>query len=287
VNFKPLLTRVWTLVGNLDARVKNSAILSAILGVVVGLILGIPNCFADDPGPSQPGATSLRQYQAFVPRFACLEDKQNSLEYQTLNQLPKPGPRVSDADKVRVFRIIADYGRGARQNAYDMTKLLEGIHPPSQFVKEHQELVDYATLLQQLVDELERGLPGNLNLTDQQILSDPTLNDRMQKLSQMGNAINAALNRREFSPDFGSLYICPSAGPRPTATKVPITIVFPTISIPPVFITPFLTLPTPTPSSRATATPAIFNIRSPSPTPFFSQFVTPVNPFGNLLTPVR
>jgi hypothetical protein len=286
VNFKPLLSRLWVLVASLDTRVKNSAILSAILGVVVGLILGIPNCFSDDPTPNQPIATSLRQYQTFVPQFACLEDKQNRLEYQTFDQLPPPGPRMSNADQVRVIRIVADYGRSARQNAAEMTRLLEGIRPPDQFGKEHQELVDYATLLRQLIDELDRSLPANLNLTDLQILSDPTLNDRMQRLSQRGNAMNAAINRRAFSPEFLELYLCPSVTPRPTATKVPVTIVFPTISL--TFLTP---LPTRGPLGPFGLTPLVTVTpgRSATATPTPSTFVrpTPATPFSNPPPPVR
>lgn len=292
MNFKTLLSRLWQVVGNLDTRVKNSAILSAFLGVVLGLALGIPDCFRDDPGPEPPEPSTRTDYALFLPQFACLEEKQNDIEYETAIQIPKAGILGTPAERVKTYRLLADYARSSRRNSNDMAELLAGIRPPKQFTTEHQELVDYARYKQKLIDDLEGVLPPNLNLTDAQILSDPTLEQRYMKVAESALTLNRAINRRNFSFDFASLYVCVTLTPRPTLTRVPIvipTFTLPTIAIPVVtpsgplatIIAGLATVPprtvTPTPRPFGTPTPIVLDIRPPTPS---------ANPFA-VLTPVR
>jgi len=120
------------------------------------------------------------------------------------------------------------------------------------------------------------------------ILSDKTLNERLTRLVQTATAIGAAIARRDFSADFKTIYVCPSMAPRPTATRVPINIVFPTVYVPPFLLTPFPTIPPLLGTPVATSTPGPFSVPT-SVTPFSFRFTpTPsVNPFSTVLTPVR
>jgi hypothetical protein len=290
-----LLSRLWTTLGRLDARITKSAFAGAGLSIITGLLLGWFNgCFKADDRPDDGGlkVASRAQYATFVPQFACVEDRQLALEQSMLSRIPQTGGRQpTDEQRVTAIIALADYGRGARQNATEMDRLLRDVKPPSQFANDHQELVDIAVLLRKLVDELDRDLPANMSLAPSEILKDPTLNDRLMRLVQSANATAQALARRSFSQDFKSIYSCPNPAPRPTATRIPLTIVFPTVYIPPFFLTPFPTIG-PGPISLTpvrTPTPSPFSLPLPTGTPFtFSSLVTPNVPFIILTpTPVR
>jgi hypothetical protein len=298
-NLKPLLARGWAFLHQLDSRLTKSAFAGAGLSIVTGLLIGAFNgCFNPDDKKDDGGLkiASRAQYAVFAPQFACVEDKHLALEATMVGRVPQTRGRLpTDDERVQAIVVLADYGRGARQNAAEMSRLLTGIRPPAQFTNDHQELVDTADLLRKLVDELDRDLPANMSLAPAAILSDPTLNDRLVRLMQTATATGQALARREFSQDFRTIYTCPNPLPRPTATRIPITIAFPTVSIPPILLSPFPTLQpfppplrTPTPVPPGSATPTTFDITSPSPTPFrFGSLVTPGNPFSSFLTPVR
>lgn len=273
-NLKALLARLWTLINQLDSRLTKSAFAGVGLSIVTGLVIGAFNgCFNPDDKKDDGQPASRAQYAAFVPKFACIEDKQLVMESAMFARLPQlRGRAATEDERIQALVVLADYGRGSRQNVLEMTSLLQGVRPPPQFAKDHQELLDMADLLRKLVDELDRDLPSNMNLAPSVILADPTLLTRLTRIVETATATSTALARRDFSQDFKVLYGCTTLIPLPTPTKVPITIVFPTLSLPPILLTPIGPLAIPT-TQTGTRTPVT------TVTPFsFSAALTPSNP---------
>ena len=181
-NLKALLARLWTLINQLDSRLTKSAFAGVGLSIVTGLVIGAFNgCFSPDDKRddlSPPRA----QFAVFASKFACAEDKQLVMEQEMMPRLPDVRGRSPTPDeRVQAMVVLADYGRGTRQNTLEMTSLLQGIRPPPQFVNDHQELLDMTDLLRKLVDELDRDLPTNMNLAPSVILADPTLITRLTR----------------------------------------------------------------------------------------------------------